>query len=154
MIAKATIKREGFSFRKKVNFSILTFLMSFFFFIPSVSASSGFDFSSPLKWSFFLVIVGLMLFLVVIGIVSRLPHFLILGFLLLFIIGGYVQMGNVLVPSGETNITYDSGVAVQINQGFELLESSLAHIIGLFLMVISVFAMMFSLFIGIGGGSY
>ena len=179
-----TIKREGFSFRKKVSFSVITFLMSFFFFIPSVSASSGLDFTTPLKWVIFLIIAGMMLIRLGFGVVTRLPFFLVVGFLLLFIIGGYVQAGNILIPSAETYQVYGnnftdnavhwdnvhSGDAPDFSdktlndpkgvflfhesKQFELISFSQSHIVGLFLMVISVFAMMFSLFIGIGGGSY
>jgi len=172
-----TIKREGFSFRKKAIFGIVVFLMSFFSFIPFVSADTGLNFTVPLKWMTFLIIVGVMLFLLGFGLVARIPFFLVVGFLLLFIIGGYLQAGNILIPSGTVDSVYGNNFTgyhwdgyngsseapsqtdreaylFHEEQEFELISFAQSHIIGLFLMVISIFAMMFSLFIGVGGGSF
>ena len=156
----------------------LVLLMSFFSF-PFVSASSGIDFSTPLKWVTLLVLVGLMLFLLFFGALTRLPPFLILGFFILFVLGGYLQAGNILIPSGDTHFVYgnnftdyhwddyndSSDAPSQADREaflfhevkeFELIQFELSHILGLFLMVISVFAIFFSLFIfiGSGGGSF
>jgi len=151
--------------------------MSFFSF-PFVSAYDlNAIFSSELKFGILLLLVGLVLFLVFFGILTKLPTFLLLGFFLLFVIGGYIQAGSVLVPSGEVDYIYGNNFTdyhwddynasslapSQIDREaflfheekvFIPFEGDLAHIIGLFLMVISLFAMLFSIFIGVGGGSF
>ena len=159
---------------KASRFGFLVVLMSFFSF-SFVSASEGIDFlSTPLAFNYFIIISAIMLFLLVFGLVARMPTFLLLGFLLLFIIGGYVEAENILVPNGNVYSVYGNNFSdyhwdghngtseapsqsdreaflFNTQKEYEVMIFPQAHIIGLFLMVMSAFAMIFSIFIGVGG---
>ena len=163
-------------------FFALAFITSFFLFVPSVSAFSVTDltasFDTPVSLTLFIVLGVVCLFLLLVGLGVPLPYFSVVGFFLVFVLGGILQAGSLELPTGELEYVYgnnftgyhwdyvnDSTAPSQTDREaylfhedkeFELIAFNQSHIIGLFLMVISVFAMFFSLFvtIGSGGGSY
>ena len=101
-------KGKVFSFRNKgFAFFVLAFITSFFSFLPSVSA---FDlntaFSSEVSLTAFIVLGVLAIVLLVIGLGVPLPYFSVVGFFVLFVLGGFLQAGSLMLPTGETSFVY------------------------------------------------
>lgn len=133
----------------------------FLFSFPFVSAVTPVS-SDAIKLPVFLVIAGICLFLVLVGLGANIPFFSIVGFFLIFVMGFVIQAGNLYLPSGEVEYSYDNftlpdgNVSTLISGEFSIYEAwnfGNYHFIGWFVMIVGLFASFFSVFATFSGGS-
>jgi len=167
-------KGKAFSFRNKgFAFFVLAFITSFFSFLPSVSAFDlNSTFSSEVSLTAFIVLGVLALVLLVIGLGVPLPYFSVVGFFVLFVLGGFLQAGSLMLPTGATSFVYGDNYSAYhyddyngtINPSltdlnlfhevkeFQPFDNRVSHLVGLFLMFISAMGFIFGAFASFGQG--
>jgi len=158
----------------------LAFITSIFLFVPSVSAFSVTDlnstFSTPISLTAFIVLGVICVFLLLFGLGVPLPYFSVLGFFLLFVLGGLLQAGSLELPTGELEYVYGNNFTGYhwdyVNSSFapsqtdreaflfhtekdtEPFDNPISHILGLFIMFIGIIGIVFGAFASFGNGGF